>query len=94
MAQSRTESEIARERFAGEEPESHQKCRFGGSAEILEDGGRIIRVAEQLLAHVGKTLDCLREVLYSRIGIAVFDAVTHAMLNMPFKHHLTAFMQR
>lgn len=46
-----------------------------------------------VLTHVGEALDGFGEVGDGFIRVAVLDAVAHAVLDMPLKHHLTAAVQ-
>ena len=43
--------------------------------------------------HIGKTLNCFGKVLNGFFGVAVFNAVAHAVLNMPFQHNLPYAVQ-
>lgn len=46
-----------------------------------------------LLFHIGKTFDCLCEVLYGLICVPMFNPIAHTMLNMPLQYHLATFVQ-
>ena len=43
--------------------------------------------------HIGKTLNCFGKVLNGFFCVAVFNAVAHAVLNMPFQHNLPYAVQ-
>ena len=45
------------------------------------------------LCHIGKTLNCFGKVLNGFFGVAVFNAVAHAVLDMALEDNLTYFMK-
>lgn len=48
---------------------------------------------QKKLSHIGKTLYCLSKILYSLVGVAVFNSISYTMADMSLKDKLTAFVE-
>ena len=61
--------------------------------EVLYRNMHCVFFADITLFHVGEAFNCLRKFLNGDVGVSVLDAIAHAMLNMPFQHHLPHAVQ-